>query len=364
MAKTQHYLTLDGMRGVAAFIVVLVHVAGMTTTGIRDTSAPLAVDLFFCLSGFVLAHAYERKLAAGMTVKSFMAARLIRLGPLFILGHIIGLLAFGRIALPGNALQAEGRGALWGAFSFTGLPTPSISSAATLYPLDMPAWSLFFEIVINFAFAVYLARGRRLSPKVLLIAFATFLVVCCWAHGQLDGGYQWSSAYVGFARVCYSFGTGVALYHIKDRDWAKRIKLPAPVLYLGLAALLLLPIPASVRLAYDLALVLAVFPALVLSGASSGSLGWFAKGEKQVGRASYAIYITHFPLSMIYAAAVAKMFHRSAESLAPFSGLAFLPLIFFAALVFDRFMDTPIRRAIDRRRRGNHETVRQKIAAR
>ncbi len=51
----------------------------------------LAVDLFFALSGFVLAHAYEQKFERGMTAFDFMKIRFIRLYPLYILALFISL---------------------------------------------------------------------------------------------------------------------------------------------------------------------------------------------------------------------------------------------------------------------------------
>jgi peptidoglycan/LPS O-acetylase OafA/YrhL len=51
----------------------------------------LAVDFFFILSGFVLAHAYEDRLLAEMTPTQFLCLRLIRLYPLYLIGTLIGI---------------------------------------------------------------------------------------------------------------------------------------------------------------------------------------------------------------------------------------------------------------------------------
>src|SRR5215510_8290030 len=90
-SETHRFLVLDGLRGVAAFAVILDHVSS-TTLRAWLPGRYLAVDFFFVLSGFVLAHAYSARLACGMTAAGFMKIRLIRLYPLYLLGLALGLL--------------------------------------------------------------------------------------------------------------------------------------------------------------------------------------------------------------------------------------------------------------------------------
>ena len=74
------FLTLDGLRGLAALIVVAVHASEhFGSAGPRF--GYLAVDLFFVLSGFVLSYAYDRRFADGMTNRQFMRLRIERLAP-------------------------------------------------------------------------------------------------------------------------------------------------------------------------------------------------------------------------------------------------------------------------------------------
>src|ERR1017187_8440436 len=86
------YRTLDGLRGVGAFMVVMRHVPGFFGP-IRVPESFLAVDLFYLVSGFVVAHAYGERLNAGGFLKAFMKTRLIRLYPLYFIGMAIGLVA-------------------------------------------------------------------------------------------------------------------------------------------------------------------------------------------------------------------------------------------------------------------------------
>ena len=77
------YATLDGIRGIAAALVAMRH-AGALFPGWDFPNSGLAVDLFFVISGFVVASAYDRRLADGLTLGAFMRIRLIRLYPLYL----------------------------------------------------------------------------------------------------------------------------------------------------------------------------------------------------------------------------------------------------------------------------------------
>jgi len=69
--SVQKFQVLDALRGCAALLVVEYHAAGMFFE-YRPPSSYLAVDLFFLISGFVLAHSYGTKLVQGLTVGRFM----------------------------------------------------------------------------------------------------------------------------------------------------------------------------------------------------------------------------------------------------------------------------------------------------
>jgi peptidoglycan/LPS O-acetylase OafA/YrhL len=92
MATSHRFNTLDGMRGIAAIAVMLYHLTQHSSYGIFPNSN-LAVDLFFCLSGFVVAFSYLDRLQGSMTVKEFIVKRLIRLYPMFFFGLCLGIIA-------------------------------------------------------------------------------------------------------------------------------------------------------------------------------------------------------------------------------------------------------------------------------
>ncbi|MCB2057920.1 MAG: acyltransferase [Novosphingobium sp.] len=77
---------LDGLRGIAALAIMLFHLAAVFHTSGPFVRGYLFVDLFFLLSGFVLAVSTERKLASGIGALEFAASRFVRLWPLVAVG--------------------------------------------------------------------------------------------------------------------------------------------------------------------------------------------------------------------------------------------------------------------------------------
>src|ERR1700761_7106542 len=96
LESKSHYEILDGLRGVAAVLVVIFHVLE-TYSGDRFhqviNHGYLAVDFFFLLSGFVVAYAYDDRWGK-MTQWDFYKRRLIRLQPMVIMGSVIGAILF------------------------------------------------------------------------------------------------------------------------------------------------------------------------------------------------------------------------------------------------------------------------------
>src|SRR6202162_2265618 len=89
----EHFEVLDGLRGSAAFLIVIFHVFnysfGFHGPWALVKHAYLAVDFFFALSGFVVAYAYDDRWGR-MTQWDFYKRRLIRLQPMVVMGSIVG----------------------------------------------------------------------------------------------------------------------------------------------------------------------------------------------------------------------------------------------------------------------------------
>lgn len=94
-----HYALLDGLRGVAALLVLWYHVhegfafaSGAPIIGSINYGY-LAVDFFFMLSGFVIGYAYAARLHRSMSLGNFARRRLIRLHPMVVFGALLGVVA-------------------------------------------------------------------------------------------------------------------------------------------------------------------------------------------------------------------------------------------------------------------------------
>src|SRR4051812_34823832 len=159
-----HFVVLDGLRGVAALGVVIFHFMEMVIWNYSKLwigHGFLAVDFFFCLSGFVMGYAYDDRIGQ-MGLGQFFKVRLIRLQPLVVLGAVLGLIAFyGNPfgVIPGYGV---GRVALLFVLSLLMIPYGAMKERSqNLFSLNAPAWSLFWEYVANLVFGLGLYRIRR-----------------------------------------------------------------------------------------------------------------------------------------------------------------------------------------------------------
>ena len=141
---------LDGMRGVAAIMVVLLHIGNLGLGPFKPQFGYLAVDLFFALSGFVISYSYDPRLARGMTVGTFMLRRIIRLYPLYLIGSLVGFMTTPIIV--NNPALVEGLGSphFRAYLLITGLLNVAFVPGILpmLFPFNTPMWSLFFELWI------------------------------------------------------------------------------------------------------------------------------------------------------------------------------------------------------------------------
>ena len=302
-ARRHHLATLDGLRGIAAFIVVALHALDPFDLSVLTPHAGLAVDFFFCLSGFVVAYAYEERLLATMSLCDFGVARLIQLYPLILIGTVLGFIVF-------IAKSMTSQGALLTANVFTALicellmvPTPIDIGAegwGGYVPFNPPAWSLFFELFANF---LYAASVRRLTKPILLLTvllLAVIEAIQSYSVGGVDGGNHWHDLFLGFGRVLFPFLVGVFLF----RCWnamqlikPRKLSLMIPI---TLLMVLLCPTPAPAKWIYEYLAVLVVFPTLIALGARDLPSPLVARSYLFLGRLSYPLYILHYPLVRLF----------------------------------------------------------------
>jgi peptidoglycan/LPS O-acetylase OafA/YrhL len=348
-APHQHYFALDALRGVAALLIVTLHIHEGFNGLAKPGSAYLAVDLFFLLSGFVLACAYDKRLASGMSVLGFMKVRLIRLYPLYFLGLAIGLARTtvqfhgGTSLPPGTAFSANA------VLALGLLPTPMTLSWShdTLFFFNPPAWSLFYELLINLLFALL---HRHLSKYVLIgaILFTGWgLIYLAHEEGSLNVGNFWHAIPFGFPRVAFPFLLGVLLH----RTWPHVPSLGNAAAWLSMAVVLIVlsidPGKGDTRVVYDLAMVMLVFPVLVLLASGATLTGLTRRLASITGEMSYAVYIVHMPTFGLILAVLRRIAPDLHEQ--PAAGPAFVALVAGACLLADRVYDKPVRQWLTRR---------------
>ncbi|MFA6219207.1 MAG: acyltransferase [Erythrobacter sp.] len=313
MHQDRRFATIDALRGLAAIGVMLFHVR--QDVSLRLPGGYLAVDLFFGLSGFVIAQAYGHRLAQGMTPREFLERRAIRLWPMLALGAMLGILLHG-----GHA------GMLF--------LLPNWVSPRLLYPANPPLWSLLFEMVAYAGFALLLHRlGTR---ALLMIATASGLALAAYAATPMrfaDLGADWASFAAGLARVGYSFTAGVLAWRLGMQGTRTS----------GLAWLLALPLIAAFLIIGEddnLAALLAVLVGVPLMVVAASRVEVTGRGlAALLGDASYPLYCIHVPLLALLA---------GASELAIFGTCAAL-IVLSAAL--ERRFDRPVRRWLENRRR-------------
>lgn len=220
----EHFEVLDGLRGTAALLVVLLHVQEVFfDIPMRSWTLPrayLAVD-FFLLSGFVIGYAYDARWRA-LTVGRFIRLRLIRLHPLVLLGMVLGFLSFVLVAPHGGWTASTIDAALLAlAFSLFLLPNPPFAwHPQATHSLNGPAWSLLQEYIGSLAYALVL---RKLSAHALAIigaACGVLLLSCAIAQNTLNLGFHWHSFWMAPVRLGFPFITGLWLYRVQE-SWPK-----------------------------------------------------------------------------------------------------------------------------------------------
>ena len=296
----RHYEILDGLRGVAALSVVTFHFMEWAYTDYSKNFIAhgfLAVDFFFCLSGFVIAYAYDDRIAK-MGVIEFFKSRLIRLHPLIILGSVLGLLAFLFDPFGGHPeLYSTGKIILAFICSVLLIPFPVIADRGfNLFGFNAPSWSLFWEYIANIIYAFVLYKISRGYLLLLTILAAAGICFVCYRSGNLLGGWSGPTFWDGSARVSYSFLAGLLIYR---STWIIKNKLG----FIGMSLLLFLAfvMPYSKwNWLSEPFVVLFYFPFLIALGAGANLANGLKKLCVFLGKISYPLYMTHYAVLWMF----------------------------------------------------------------
>ena len=345
---------LTGLRGLAALWVVLYHYCHLYLPALDAawlgglmSRGYLAVDLFFLLSGFVLAHVYsdaaERKGAAFF--RSFMRARVARVYPL----HLFVLALFVAMAFAVRGIHYLQQGhyyplPLTGARSLEALVANILmlqGVRASELSWNYPAWSISVEFAAYLMFPLVIGLLSRASGRSLLVATLAALAAI-WAFAYAVGGdmNQWDGL-TALWRCLPQFFLGCICYRvyrqglIDARAWGGLV----------FAATLLM-----LYFDYRDVIVVTFFPLIILCAASARGVSGRILNARPVvllGEISFSVYLVHGLVQHAATHALNALDLDQTEFSLGHSWLALalmLVAVFVLSTMSYRFLERPMRR--------------------
>ena len=365
-----HYEILDGLRGVAALLVVFYHIfeglsfaeGGTLITTINH--GYLAVDFFFILSGFVIGYAYDDRLGKTMTLGNFFKRRLIRLHPMIIMGAVLGVVFYclqGCVKWDGThvATSMIMLALLCALFFIPATPGAGydIRGNGEMFPLNGPSWSLFFEYIGNILYAVFIHRlsNKALTALVFLlgIGLAWFALFDVAGYGMIGVG--WTLDGVNFLggslRMLFPFSLGMLL----SRNF-KPVKVRGAfwICSIVLLALFCVPYiegnsPICWNGLFEAICILFIFPVLVWIGASGKTTDKHSTQTcKFSGDISFPLYAVHYPVMYLFYAWLIDNKYYTFGEVWPVALIVYIGSILLAYLCLKCY-DEPVRKWLSRK---------------
>ena len=352
---TDHrFVTLDGMRGVAAISVMFFHYLLSTSFHIF-AHATYAVDFFFVISGIVLTHSYGSRISRGMTLSQFMKIRIIRLYPFIMIGSILGTITFILYAIWSTIKKFRPVDYILSIISgIIILPYPNHRAVpavgegtfgAPLFPTNIPEWSLFFEILSSIA--LFIVIKKRVKSQYI-VGSAFIMLVCAFLHYRsLNLGWGISTMLGGFPRTAFAFFSGVMLYQIFVGLKGVKITINPWIILGTTMVLFLLP---SQRDMYARVMLSPILSILAIFCLIFGMLSRVDNSKTRqvfvwLGRISYGIYAIHWPLYHVIVVILNRTPWALGISKAPLALACMVAaLVILVAHLLTAIIDEPLRR--------------------
>ena len=337
--------SIEGLRFVAAFLVVLYHAFGSIGPATADIAPGLSgesflhffrageigVDIFFVISGYVITASVLRQ--KRFVPRAFLLDRFWRIYPVLwaaLLFKIALDLLATALGLGASDLDGVGGWELFGQFLLAPRPMGLL--------IILPTWTLTFEIIFYAIFAAgFLLHGLRGAAAGVLAWYAMALV---YAYGPFASDAQ-ISAVLSPLVVEFLLGMGVAWLSARGR-------LPAPGRVLAVGGALFVAVLLLPEWALDVApreLVAGVPSALVVYGfvgLNPPCPRWLMLG----GRASYVLYLTHI---MVLGAAAAVL--KVALGVRPWAQDRWILVLLAATVVFSVLVNVALEHPFQQWRR-------------
>ncbi|MBP5537871.1 MAG: acyltransferase [Bacteroidales bacterium] len=334
------YEILDGLRGVAALLILVFHIFEDEST--RGPAFQhlnhgyLAVEFFFLLSGFVIGYAYDDRWDK-MSLGGFFKRRLVRLHPMAIMATFIGVLLF---YLGADGFRLVNDAPAWkmalcfvcALFLIPLGPKMDIRGWREMYPFNSPLWTLFYEYIANILYALFIRKLPKWALRVLVALFAVLMLDRAvglgifggytYNVGSMAGGWSWDKAgiYTGFARLLFPFFCGLLIQRS-----GKMIKVKGAFWWCALVLAIILCMPrvgapptfdrvtrtmdpggSVYNGIYEFCCVALIMPLVIMAGAGGQIQGKSLKFCKLLGDISYPLYITHYPIMYLHVQWLAK----------------------------------------------------------
>jgi peptidoglycan/LPS O-acetylase OafA/YrhL len=351
-----HYEILDGLRGVAAIMVLGFHVLEAYATSPFDqllNHAYLAVDFFFVLSGFIIGYAYDDRWGKTMHTGRFLKRRIFRLHPMVVFGTLLGVVAFYFGASTMFPLVADTplwKVLLYALLTILLIPTSpgiDIRGWQEMYTLNGPVWTLAFEYFANLLYALFIRHFSKIALGMLVALSACATMYLTLTQGDVIGGWTLDAhhMHIGFTRLMYPFFAGLLLYRTGKVIHMQHTFLCCSLLLVAVLVVPRIGGPESVWMngLYEAIIIIVIFPLIVATGAGETIKGRFASRLcKLLGDISYPVYLINYPLCYIHTGWVSDTKVTLAEAgWVPWTVFTGTLLLSYAAM---RWYDIPVRK--------------------
>jgi peptidoglycan/LPS O-acetylase OafA/YrhL len=339
------FLTMDATRGIAAICVMLFHYLGGAGIPLFS-SGFVAVDFFFCLSGFIIAFSYGDKLASNKMMPSeFLVIRAIRLYPMYFVGTIIGMCCY-FVSSDFGAGQTTMKRALL-AIPFALLCLPLLFHVPItlgreiaddfVFPFNLPSWSLFDEVIVNVLYAI--VKWSKQGVYIVFAVACLYFVITTLKDGP--SGFSILNFIGGLPRSAVSFSIGVLIFFLWERGALPRVRINPIIPCCGVVALCLLPYSHGTFL---LSVFIAV-PVLVAASVQNPAGAGISKLFKLLGEISYPVYAIHVPIYQLSQFAWDRVLGLPLTNSMPWPALLIVgAAVICIAFMLARWWDGPIRR--------------------